>query len=149
MTTASWQVHWLVPQVSFLLFWSSCTAFPPSLNKFWTRIRTLLLMRSMFMYTQVTNAINVQPKVLDDINIVIFQFLKIFHTMHERCMTSLQVISAIFFHILYLLNRTFKAHPIYWASFLNCCLYALVWRNHICWYGGTSHINPHTVLLSH
>jgi hypothetical protein len=65
------------------------------------------------MYTQVTNAINVQPKVLDDINIVIFQFLKIFHTMHERCMTSLQVISAIFFHILYLLNRTFKAHPIY------------------------------------
>jgi hypothetical protein len=65
------------------------------------------------MYTQVTNAIDVQPNVMDDINIVILQFLKIFHTMHQRCMASLQVISAIFFNILYSLNTTFKAHPSY------------------------------------
>ncbi|CAD6210094.1 unnamed protein product [Miscanthus lutarioriparius] len=37
----------------------------------------------------VTNVINVQPSVLDGINIVIPQFLNIFHTMHDRC--SLQL----------------------------------------------------------
>lgn len=42
----------------------------------------------------VTNVINVQPSVLDDINIVIPQFLNIFHTMHDRCMTSLQVLTS-------------------------------------------------------
>ncbi|XP_062216481.1 uncharacterized protein LOC133916703 [Phragmites australis] len=42
----------------------------------------------------VTNAINVQPNVLDSINIVIPQFLNIFHTMHDRCMTSLQVLTS-------------------------------------------------------
>lgn len=42
----------------------------------------------------VTNAINVQPNVLDDINIVIPQFLNIFHTMYDRCMTSLQVLTS-------------------------------------------------------
>ncbi|GJN08730.1 hypothetical protein PR202_ga26683 [Eleusine coracana subsp. coracana] len=42
----------------------------------------------------VTNAINVQPNVLDGVNITIPQFLKIFHTMHERCMTSLQVLTS-------------------------------------------------------
>jgi activating signal cointegrator complex subunit 2 len=42
----------------------------------------------------VTNAINVQPNVLDGINIVIPQFLGIFHTMHDRCMTSLQVLTS-------------------------------------------------------
>ncbi|GJN30631.1 hypothetical protein PR202_gb18953 [Eleusine coracana subsp. coracana] len=44
--------------------------------------------------TLVTNAINVQPNVLDGVNIAIPQFLKIFHTMHERCMTSLQVLTS-------------------------------------------------------
>ncbi|KAK3150795.1 hypothetical protein QOZ80_3AG0237900 [Eleusine coracana subsp. coracana] len=44
--------------------------------------------------TLVTNAINVQPNVLDGVNITIPQFLKIFHTMHERCMTSLQVLTS-------------------------------------------------------
>ncbi|KAM0860052.1 hypothetical protein ACQ4PT_046777 [Festuca glaucescens] len=38
----------------------------------------------------VTNAITVQPNVIDDINIVLPQFLDIFHTMQERCMKSLQ-----------------------------------------------------------
>ncbi|KAL6645622.1 hypothetical protein ACP70R_017230 [Stipagrostis hirtigluma subsp. patula] len=42
----------------------------------------------------VTNAINVQPNVLDGINVVIPQFLDIFHTMHDRCMTSLQVLTS-------------------------------------------------------
>ncbi|RLN17228.1 hypothetical protein C2845_PM02G34060 [Panicum miliaceum] len=42
----------------------------------------------------VTNAIDVQPNVLDGINIVIPQFLGIFHTMHDRCMTSLQVLTS-------------------------------------------------------
>ncbi|OEL22334.1 hypothetical protein BAE44_0016648 [Dichanthelium oligosanthes] len=42
----------------------------------------------------VTNAINVQPNVLDGINIVIPQFLDIFHTMHDRCMTSLQALTS-------------------------------------------------------
>ncbi|XP_062210268.1 uncharacterized protein LOC133911853 [Phragmites australis] len=42
----------------------------------------------------VTNAINVQPNVLDSINIAIPQFLGIFHTMHDRCMTSLQVLTS-------------------------------------------------------
>jgi len=42
----------------------------------------------------VTNTINVQPNVLDGINIVIPQFLSIFHTMHDRCMTSLQVLTS-------------------------------------------------------
>lgn len=53
--------------------------------------------KSMFAYIQVTNAMNAQPNILDDVNIVIPQFLKIFHTMHERCMTSLQVISFFFY----------------------------------------------------
>ncbi|KAL6867642.1 hypothetical protein ACP4OV_015666 [Aristida adscensionis] len=42
----------------------------------------------------VTNAITVQPNVLDGINAVIAQFLDIFHTMHDRCMTSLQVLTS-------------------------------------------------------
>ena len=49
----------------------------------------------MILY-QVTNAITVQPNVLDDINIVLPQFLGIFQTMQERCMKSLQV---IFLHV--------------------------------------------------
>uniref|UniRef100_A0ACD5TV22 Uncharacterized protein n=1 Tax=Avena sativa TaxID=4498 RepID=A0ACD5TV22_AVESA len=40
----------------------------------------------------VTNAISMQPNVLDDINIVLPKFLDIFHTMQERCMKSLQVL---------------------------------------------------------
>ncbi|RCV46029.1 hypothetical protein SETIT_9G499500v2 [Setaria italica] len=42
----------------------------------------------------VTNAINVQPNALDGINIVIPEFLGIFHTMHDRCMASLQVLTS-------------------------------------------------------
>ncbi|WVZ55900.1 hypothetical protein U9M48_006501 [Paspalum notatum var. saurae] len=42
----------------------------------------------------VTNAINVQPNVLDGINIVVPQFLNIFHPMHDRCMTSLQLLTS-------------------------------------------------------
>ncbi|KAJ1298311.1 hypothetical protein BS78_01G443000 [Paspalum vaginatum] len=42
----------------------------------------------------VTNAINVQPNVLDGINTVVPQFLNIFHTMHDRCMASLQVLTS-------------------------------------------------------
>jgi hypothetical protein len=64
------------------------------------------------MCIQVTNAINVQPNVLDNINIAILQFLRIFHTMHERCMTSLQVIYVIFLYTLSL-NIMFKAHAAY------------------------------------
>uniref|UniRef100_A0A0A9DH47 Uncharacterized protein n=1 Tax=Arundo donax TaxID=35708 RepID=A0A0A9DH47_ARUDO len=42
----------------------------------------------------VTNAISVQPNVLDSINIVIPQFLDVSHTMHDRCMSSLQVLAS-------------------------------------------------------
>ncbi|KAF0899210.1 hypothetical protein E2562_015567 [Oryza meyeriana var. granulata] len=42
----------------------------------------------------VENAINVQPNILDNINIVLPQFLGIFHTMQERCMKSLQVLTS-------------------------------------------------------
>ncbi|CAN6321026.1 unnamed protein product [Urochloa humidicola] len=42
----------------------------------------------------VTNAINVQPIVLDGINIVIPKFLELFYTMHDRCITSLQVLTS-------------------------------------------------------
>ncbi|XP_047089748.1 activating signal cointegrator 1 complex subunit 2-like [Lolium rigidum] len=42
----------------------------------------------------VINAITVHPNVLDDINIVLRQFLDIFHTMQERCMKSLQDLSS-------------------------------------------------------
>ena len=52
----------------------------------------MLTKGTLFVYLQVTNVINVQPSVLDGINIVIPQFLNIFHTMHDRCMASLQVI---------------------------------------------------------
>uniref|UniRef100_A0A0E0KA87 CUE domain-containing protein n=1 Tax=Oryza punctata TaxID=4537 RepID=A0A0E0KA87_ORYPU len=43
----------------------------------------------------VENAINVQPNILDGINIVLPQFLGIFHTMQERCMKSLQVLDFV------------------------------------------------------
>ena len=56
----------------------------------------MLTKGTLFVYLQVTNVINVQPSVLDGINIVIPQFLNIFHTMHDRCMTSLQVIFVVF-----------------------------------------------------
>ncbi|VAI08619.1 unnamed protein product [Triticum turgidum subsp. durum] len=42
----------------------------------------------------VTNAIIVQPNLLDGINTVLPQFLDIFHTMQDRCMDSLQVLSS-------------------------------------------------------
>ncbi|EMS60162.1 Activating signal cointegrator 1 complex subunit 2 [Triticum urartu] len=42
----------------------------------------------------VTNAIVVQPNLLDGINTVLPQFLDIFHTMQDRCMDSLQVLSS-------------------------------------------------------
>ncbi|KAG8073919.1 hypothetical protein GUJ93_ZPchr0006g41524 [Zizania palustris] len=42
----------------------------------------------------VTNAINVQPNILDGINIALPQFLSISHTMQERCMKSLQVLTS-------------------------------------------------------
>jgi len=83
----------------------------------------------------VTNTINVQPNVLDGINIVIPQFLSIFHTMHDRCMTSLQVIFAICSYTLYSLIELIK-YLIYLIAIFhsivnNYCLYALFWRNHI------------------
>jgi len=56
----------------------------------------MLTKGTLFVYLQVTNVINVQPSVLDGINIVIPQFLNIFHTMHDRCMASLQVIFVVF-----------------------------------------------------
>uniref|UniRef100_A0A0D9VQX9 CUE domain-containing protein n=1 Tax=Leersia perrieri TaxID=77586 RepID=A0A0D9VQX9_9ORYZ len=43
----------------------------------------------------VRNAINIQPNILDGINIVLPQFLSIFHTMQERCMKSLQVLDFV------------------------------------------------------
>jgi hypothetical protein len=39
-----------------------------------------------------TNTISAHLNVLVGINIVVLQFLHIFHTMHERCMESLKVI---------------------------------------------------------
>ncbi|KAF0890171.1 hypothetical protein E2562_038527 [Oryza meyeriana var. granulata] len=44
---------------------------------------------------KVENAINVQPNILDNINIVLPQFLGIFHAMQERCMKSLQVLDFV------------------------------------------------------
>uniref|UniRef100_A0A453IQQ5 CUE domain-containing protein n=1 Tax=Aegilops tauschii subsp. strangulata TaxID=200361 RepID=A0A453IQQ5_AEGTS len=43
----------------------------------------------------VTNAIVVQPNLLDGINTVLPQFLDIFHTMQDRCMDSLQVLDFV------------------------------------------------------
>ncbi|KAE8788428.1 Activating signal cointegrator 1 complex subunit 2 [Hordeum vulgare] len=42
----------------------------------------------------VTNAIVVQPNLLNGISTVLPQFLDIFHTMQDRCMDSLQVLSS-------------------------------------------------------
>ncbi|CAL4929679.1 unnamed protein product [Urochloa decumbens] len=42
----------------------------------------------------VTNAINVQPNVLDGVNIAIPEFFRIFHEMNDRCTTYLQVLTS-------------------------------------------------------
>ncbi|XP_006649591.1 activating signal cointegrator 1 complex subunit 2 [Oryza brachyantha] len=44
--------------------------------------------------TLVENAVSVQPNILDGINIALPQFLGIFHTMQQRCMKSLQVLTS-------------------------------------------------------
>lgn len=41
---------------------------------------------------QVTNAIKAQPKLQDNLSMVASHFLSIFHTMHQRCRSSLEVI---------------------------------------------------------
>ncbi|MQL95989.1 hypothetical protein Taro_028657, partial [Colocasia esculenta] len=43
----------------------------------------------------VTSAINAQPKLIDDVGAMLFHFLSIIHTMHQRCSSSVQVMDFI------------------------------------------------------